>query len=105
MVDAVSDIFAGSLSDHWRSKLGRRHPFMYASCVPLAACFFLLFFPLVTSELALLPLEDSISDAPAGTNTQVVVNSGGGGAVGFFLLLALLAVRMTLRPQAASASK
>ena len=58
-----------------------------------------------TSELAILPLEDSVRDAPAGTTTQVVVNSGGGGAVGFFLLLALLAVRMTLRPQAASASK
>ncbi|MDJ0710349.1 MAG: choice-of-anchor H family protein [Woeseiaceae bacterium] len=58
-----------------------------------------------TSELAILPLEDSVSDAPAGTTTQVVVNSGGGGAVGFFLLFALLAVRMTLRPQAASASK
>ena len=58
-----------------------------------------------TSELALLPLEDSVLDAPAGTTTQVVVNSGGGGAVGFFLLLALLAVRMTRRPQAASVSK
>jgi GPH family glycoside/pentoside/hexuronide:cation symporter len=53
MVDAVSDIFAGSLSDHWKSKNGRRHPFMYASFLPLAACFFLLFFPLVTSEFAL----------------------------------------------------
>ncbi len=59
-----------------------------------------------TSELALLPLEDSTRDAPAGTTTQVVVNSGGGGgAVGLLLLFALLAVRMTLRPQAASASK
>ena len=58
-----------------------------------------------TSELAILPLEDSVRDTPAGTTTQVVVNSGGGGAVGFFLLFVLLAVRMTLRPQAASASK
>jgi len=53
MVDAVSDIFAGSLSDHWQSKNGRRHPFMYASFVPLSLCFFLLFYPLVTSELGL----------------------------------------------------
>lgn len=53
MVDALSDVFAGSLSDHWRSRLGRRHPFMYASFLPLSLCFFLLFFPLVTSEWAL----------------------------------------------------
>lgn len=53
MVDALSDIFAGSLSDHWRSNNGRRHPFMYASFLPLALCFFLLFFPLVSSELGL----------------------------------------------------
>ncbi len=58
-----------------------------------------------TSELALLPLEDSVRDAPAGTSTQVVVNSGGGGAVGFFLLFAILAARLTRRPQAASVSK
>ena len=58
-----------------------------------------------TSELALLPLEDSLRDTPAGSNTQVVVNSGGGGAFGWVLLLGVLAVRMTLRPQAARASK
>ena len=58
-----------------------------------------------TSELALLPLEDSVLDTPAGGTTQVVVNRGGGGAAGFFLLFALLAVRMTRRPQAASVSK
>jgi GPH family glycoside/pentoside/hexuronide:cation symporter len=53
MADAVSDIFAGSLSDHWQSPRGRRHPFMYASFVPLSVTFFLLFFPLVDSELGL----------------------------------------------------
>jgi GPH family glycoside/pentoside/hexuronide:cation symporter len=53
MADAVSDIFAGSLSDHWQSRHGRRHPFMYASFVPLSVTFFLLFFPLVDSELGL----------------------------------------------------
>lgn len=53
MVDALSDIFAGSVSDHWRSDNGRRHPFMYASFFPLALCFFLLFFPLVSSEWGL----------------------------------------------------
>jgi len=58
------------------------------------------------SGLALLPLEDSNRDAPVGGGTtQVVVNSGGGGSFSWFLLLGLLAVRMTLRPQAARLSK
>ena len=43
--DAITDPLAGSLSDNWRSKLGRRHPFMYASAIPLGICFFLLFSP------------------------------------------------------------
>jgi glycoside/pentoside/hexuronide:cation symporter, GPH family len=43
--DAVTDPLAGSLSDNWRSRLGRRHPFMYASAVPLAVAFFCLFSP------------------------------------------------------------
>lgn len=58
------------------------------------------------SGLSLLPLEDSNRDAPVvGGGTQVVVNSGGGGSFSWLLLLALLAVRMTLRPQAARLSK
>ncbi len=63
------------------------------------------FGPEDTSELALLPLEDSTRDARSGGQTQVVVNSGGGGATGLLFLLGLLAVRMTLRPQAARPSK
>ena len=55
-------------------------------------------------ELSLLPLEDSTRDSPGGSQTQVVVNSGGG-SFGWLLLLGLLAVRMTLRPQAARLSK
>jgi Na+/melibiose symporter-like transporter len=43
--DAITDPLAGSLSDNTRSRLGRRHPFMYASAVPLAICFYLLFSP------------------------------------------------------------
>ncbi len=43
--DAVSDPLAGSLSDNWRGRWGRRHPFMYASAVPLGISFFLLFSP------------------------------------------------------------
>ena len=63
------------------------------------------FGPEDTSELSLLPLEDSTRDAPGTGGTQVVVNSGGGGSFGWLLLLGLLAVRMTLRPQAARLSK
>jgi hypothetical protein len=56
-----------------------------------------------TSELSYLPLEDSTRDSAS--NAQVVVNSGGGGSLGWLALCVLLAVRMTLRPQAARLSK
>ena len=45
LFDAVTDPLAGSLSDNWRSKRGRRHPFMYASALPLALAFTGLFWP------------------------------------------------------------
>jgi Na+/melibiose symporter-like transporter len=53
IVDAFTDPLAGSISDHWQSRYGRRHPFMYASILPLAVTFYFLFHPLVTSELGL----------------------------------------------------
>lgn len=43
--DAFTDPLAGSISDNWRGRYGRRHPFMYASAVPLAIAFYLLFSP------------------------------------------------------------
>ena len=43
--DAITDPLAGSLSDNWKSRLGRRHPFMYASALPLALAFTGLFWP------------------------------------------------------------
>lgn len=43
--DAVTDPVVGSLSDNWKSRLGRRHPFMYAAAAPLAITWYLLFFP------------------------------------------------------------
>jgi len=51
--DAVTDPVLGSLSDGWHSRLGRRHPFMYLSAIPLALSFFGLFNPQVHGELAL----------------------------------------------------
>jgi len=43
--DAVTDPIAGWISDNFRSRWGRRHPFMYASAIPLAVCFYLVFAP------------------------------------------------------------
>lgn len=43
--DAVTDPLAGSMSDHWRSRLGRRHPFLYAAIVPMAVSFYFLLAP------------------------------------------------------------
>jgi len=42
-VDAVTDPVVGVWSDGWKSKLGRRHPFMYASALPLALCYMAVF--------------------------------------------------------------
>ncbi len=43
--DAITDPLVGSISDNWRSRLGRRHPFLLAAAVPLAIAFYLLFNP------------------------------------------------------------
>ncbi len=48
--DAITDPVAGSISDRWQSPRGRRHPFLYASAVPLGIAFALLFVPLVSLE-------------------------------------------------------
>ncbi|OYW43571.1 MAG: sugar transporter [Rhodobacterales bacterium 12-64-8] len=45
VLDAVSDPIVGYWSDNFRSKWGRRHPFMYASAVPVAVFYFLLWTP------------------------------------------------------------
>jgi Na+/melibiose symporter-like transporter len=45
MVDAVADPFIGNWSDGFRSKLGRRHPFMYAAALPIAVTYFFLWNP------------------------------------------------------------
>jgi GPH family glycoside/pentoside/hexuronide:cation symporter len=43
--DAVSNPLVGYLSDHWRSRLGRRLPFMYASILPLTVLYVLVWYP------------------------------------------------------------
>ncbi len=45
IVDAVSDPIVGYWSDNLRSRWGRRHPFMYASALPVALSYFLVWNP------------------------------------------------------------
>lgn len=45
VLDAISDPLVGYWSDNARSRWGRRHPFMYASALPVALCYFLLWRP------------------------------------------------------------
>lgn len=43
--DAISDPVVGYWSDNLRSRWGRRHPFLYASAIPLAASYYFLWTP------------------------------------------------------------
>ena len=45
LFDAVSDPIVGQVSDRLHSRWGRRHPFMYASAIPVAVTFFLIWNP------------------------------------------------------------
>jgi glycoside/pentoside/hexuronide:cation symporter, GPH family len=45
VADAVFDPIIGEISDNWRSRLGRRHPFMYGAAVPVALLYFFLWNP------------------------------------------------------------
>ena len=54
IVNAIFDPLVGSWSDHTRSRLGRRHPFMYASILPAALCFYAVFNPPSFGEIGQL---------------------------------------------------
>lgn len=45
IVDAISDPVVGYWSDNLHSRWGRRHPFLYASAIPVAATYYLLWNP------------------------------------------------------------
>jgi Na+/melibiose symporter-like transporter len=45
IADSFIDPIIGQVSDNWRSKLGRRHPFMYASALPVAVSYLALWNP------------------------------------------------------------
>ncbi|WP_397420479.1 MFS transporter [Phenylobacterium sp.] len=53
MMDAIIDPVVGYWSDNFRSRWGRRHPFMYFAALPLSSIYFLLWSPPVGwSDLA-----------------------------------------------------
>jgi glycoside/pentoside/hexuronide:cation symporter, GPH family len=54
VLDAIGDPLIGSLSDRWRSRYGRRHPFMYAAPIPLGIAFYCIYVP--PEGLAGIPL-------------------------------------------------
>ncbi len=43
--DAISDPAVGMISDRWRSRRGRRHPFLFAAPVPTAISLYMIFSP------------------------------------------------------------
>lgn len=45
ILDAVSDPLIGYLSDRWRSRWGRRHPFIYFAALPLGAAIYCIYQP------------------------------------------------------------
>lgn len=45
LVDAFADPILGQISDHWRSRWGRRHPFMYAAALPVAVSYLAVWNP------------------------------------------------------------
>ncbi len=58
VMDAFSDPAMGSISDHAKTRIGRRHPFMIGAVLPLAACYCLLFLP---REFVPLPQGEDLS--------------------------------------------
>lgn len=43
--DAISDPLVGFISDNFHSRWGRRHPFMYASGIPVSIAYYFLWSP------------------------------------------------------------
>ena len=43
--DAITDPLVGTISDRFKSKLGRRHPFLFFAAIPLGITFFFIFSP------------------------------------------------------------
>ena len=54
LFDALLDPLIGHSSDRFRSRWGRRHPFMYASAIPIAIAYILLWNPPATGQMVQL---------------------------------------------------
>ncbi|MEQ9437251.1 MFS transporter [Hyphomonas sp.] len=54
VADAILDPVVGQWSDSFRSRWGRRHPFMYASVIPVGLLYFLLWSPPVGASDTML---------------------------------------------------
>ncbi len=54
VVEGLLDPIIGQISDNFRSRWGRRHPFMYAAAIPVAASYLLLWNPPEMSQYATL---------------------------------------------------
>lgn len=54
MVNAVFEPMVGSWSDRVRTRLGRRHPFMFAAAAPISLCFYALYSPPALDNTGLL---------------------------------------------------
>ena len=54
LFDAFIDPALGVMSDRTRSRLGRRHPWLYASALPIALCWVLLWYPPDGSQAQIL---------------------------------------------------
>lgn len=50
LIDGVADPLVGIMSDRWRSRWGRRHPFLVAAIVPMAVSYVLIWHPPVGAE-------------------------------------------------------
>ncbi|MCY4277000.1 MAG: MFS transporter [Gammaproteobacteria bacterium] len=45
ILDGITDPLIGHLSDRWRSRLGRRHPFIYLASIPVGLFAFAIYLP------------------------------------------------------------
>ena len=50
VIDAFADPFVGQISDNLRTRWGRRHPFMYASAIPVGLSYYFLWSPPALSQ-------------------------------------------------------
>jgi Na+/melibiose symporter-like transporter len=64
-LDAIADPAIGVWSDALRSRLGRRHPFMYAGIVPLAGSFYAVFVPPHGMPVVFTFLREQVTDLGA----------------------------------------